>query len=57
MPMIDKGPGTGCRDFAGVYSTDHNKKPSTERGKRRHENRGPSEKNRAEKAWSGKVKR
>jgi hypothetical protein len=49
---VNKIGGSGCELYARSNpGGEHNPKPSTERGKRRHEARNDDKKKRAQKAW------
>lgn len=51
---ISSGRGEGCRNYvhpAGIDNCLHNPKPSTERGKRRHQNRNEQQQKHAVHAW------
>lgn len=43
--------GTGCTIQISTFGPPHNPSPSTERGKRRHGNREPSQRTHAERMW------
>lgn len=51
MPLISFGNGSGAANFAQSFVNNHYPKPSTPRGKRRHEARNEGQKQEAEKSW------